>query len=343
MLQPSTLTTPRPDVGRALATIAKRCARALGSDRRPRRHVSTNTTPRFCAHHGPRRHLRRPDVLACARERKVAGHGGSVERTQGAGVRSASAAPPWSSGVRPGSSARYGCLLPRVVPSKADHPSAPRIQGISRAAAQAKRATVDAEAPRGVWAHTAPRPPIGAELRGASFGEHRLLATLLQPALCQAEHMGTVGSCPSSRATPTAELCAPGARALGRQSGRHRRHDQREGRRGQQEPHIALSAHLRTQHSPLTDDLRHPPSHMTGGARRLSGQDGSSVAVRQLTTSTGVLRHRSHGGCRLALSLRSPAPLGGHAGVGGGQGVAGGAGWPTAWPLATRLGWARGL
>ena len=55
MLQPSALTTPRPDVGRALATLAKRCARALGSDRWPRRHVSTNTTPRFCVHHGPRR------------------------------------------------------------------------------------------------------------------------------------------------------------------------------------------------------------------------------------------------------------------------------------------------
>ena len=54
MLQPSVLTTPRPDVGRALTTLAKRCARALGSDRRPRRHVSTNTTPRFCVHHGPR-------------------------------------------------------------------------------------------------------------------------------------------------------------------------------------------------------------------------------------------------------------------------------------------------
>ena len=117
MLQPLALTTPRPDLGGALATLAKRCARALGSDRRPRRHVGTNTTPRFCVHHGPRRHLRRSDVLACARERKVAGHGGSVERTQGAGVRSASAAPPWASGVRPRSSTRCGCLLPRVVPS----------------------------------------------------------------------------------------------------------------------------------------------------------------------------------------------------------------------------------
>ena len=118
MLQPVALTTPRPDLGGALATLAKRCARALGSDRRPRRHVSTNTTPRFCVHHGPRRHLRHPDVLACARERKVAGHGGSVERTQGAGVRSASAAPPWASGVRPRSSTWCGCLLPRVVPSR---------------------------------------------------------------------------------------------------------------------------------------------------------------------------------------------------------------------------------
>ena len=121
MLHPSALTTPRPDVGRALTTLAKRCARALGSDRRPRRHVSTNTTPRFCVHHGPRRHLRQPDVLACARERKVAGHGGSVERTQGAGVRSASAAPPWASGVRPGSSARCGCLLPPSRAVQTDH------------------------------------------------------------------------------------------------------------------------------------------------------------------------------------------------------------------------------
>jgi hypothetical protein len=153
----------------------------------------------------------------------------------------------------------------------------------------------------------------------------------------------SIYSPPSSRATPTAELCAPGTRALGRQSDRHRRRDQREERRGQQEPHIALSAHLRTQHSPLTDDLRHPTSHLTGGARRLSGQDGSSVAVRQLTTSTGVLRHRPHGGCRLALSLRSPAPPSAGMLGWGGQGVAGGAGWPTAQPLATRLGWARGL
>ena len=153
----------------------------------------------------------------------------------------------------------------------------------------------------------------------------------------------SIYSPPSSRATPTAELCAPGARALGRQSGRHRRRDQREERRGQHEPHIALSAHLHTRHSPLTDDLRHPTSHLTGGARRLSGQDGSSVAVRQLTTSTGVLRHRPHGGWRLALSLRSPAPPSAGMLGWGGQGVAGGAGWPTAWPLATRLGWARGL
>ena len=148
---------------------------------------------------------------------------------------------------------------------------------------------------------------------------------------------------PSSRATPTAELCAPGARALGRQSGRHRRRDQREERRGQHEPHIALSAHLHTRHSPLTDDLRHPTSHLTGGARRLSGQDGSSAAVRQLTTSTGVLRHRPRRGWRLALSLRSPAPPSAGMLGWGGRGVAGGAGWPTAWPLATRLGWARGL
>ena len=135
----------------------------------------------------------------------------------------------------------------------------------------------------------------------------------------------SICSPPSSRATPTAELCAPGARALGRQSSRHRRHDQHEGRRGQQEPHIALSAHLRTQHSPLTDDLRHPTSHLTGGARRLSGQDGSSAAVRQLTTSTGVLRHRPHGGWRLALSLRSPAPpSAGMLGWGGSGGRRGG-------------------
>ena len=248
MLQPLALTTPRPDVGRALATLAKRCARALGSGRRPRRHVGTNTTPRFCVHHGPRRHLRWPDVLACARERKVAGHGGSVERTQGAGVRSASAAPPWASGVRPGSSARCGCLLPQVVPSRPDHPSAPHVQDISRAATQAKRATADAEAPRCVWAHTAPRPPIRAELRGASFGVHRLLAALLQPALCQAEHMGRAAA-QAARATPTAGLRAASARALVHQSSRHHHHDQREGRWGRQEPQIALSAHLRTWHS----------------------------------------------------------------------------------------------
>ena len=281
-------------------------------------------------------------MLACARERKVAGHGGSVERTQGAGVRSASAAPPWASGVRPGSSARCGCSCPPVVPSRQTTRSAHRAQDISRAAPQANRVTASAEAPRGVWAHTAPRPPIGAELRGASFGEHRLLATLLQPALCQAEHMGRAAP-PSSRATPRAELCAPGARALGRQSSLHHRRDQREERRGQHEPHIALSTHLHTRHSPLTDDLRHPTSHLTGGARRLSGQDGSSAAVRQLTTSTGVLRHRPRRGWRLALSLRSPAPpSAGMLGVGG-QGVAGGAGSPTAQVLPTKLGWARGL
>ena len=133
MLHPSALTTPRPDLGGALATLAKRCARALGSDRGPRRHVSTNTTPRFCVHHGPRRHLRQPDVLACARERKVAGHGGSVERTQEAGVRSASAAPPWAPGVRAGSSARCGCLLPPSRAVQTGHPSAPHAQDISRA------------------------------------------------------------------------------------------------------------------------------------------------------------------------------------------------------------------
>ena len=58
----------------------------------------------------------------CKGERKVAGHGGSVERTQGAGVRSASAAPPWASGVRPGSSARCGCLLPPSRAVQTDHP-----------------------------------------------------------------------------------------------------------------------------------------------------------------------------------------------------------------------------
>ena len=184
----------------------------------------------------------------CKGERKVAGHGGSVERTQGAGVRSASAAPPWASGVRPGSSARCGCLLPQVVPSRPDHPSAPHVQDISRAATQAKRATADAEAPRCVWAHTAPRPPIRAELRGASFGVHRLLAALLQPALCQAEHMGRAAA-QAARATPTAGLRAASARALVHQSSRHHHHDQREGRWGRQEPQIALSAHLRTWHS----------------------------------------------------------------------------------------------
>ena len=255
---------------------------------------------------------------------------------------SASAAPPWALGVRPGSSARCGCLLPPSRAVQTDHPSAPHVQDISRAATQAKRATADAEAPRGVWAHTAPRPPIGAELRGASFGEHRLLAALLQPALCQAEHMGRAAA-QAARATPTAGLRAPSARALVRRSSRHHHHDQREGRWGQQEPQIALSAHLRTWHSPLTNDLRHPTSHLTGGARRLTGQDGSSAAVRQLTTSMGVLRHRPRRGWRLALSLRSPAPPSGGMLGWGGQGVAGGAGWPTAWPLATRLGWARGL
>ena len=130
---------------------------------------------------------RRPDVLACARERKAAGRGGSVERTQGAGARSASATPPWAEGVGFGSSARCGSSCPPVVPSRQTTRSAHRAQDISRAAPQANRVTAGAEAPRGVWAHTAPRPPIGAELWGASFGEHRLRAALLQPALCQAE------------------------------------------------------------------------------------------------------------------------------------------------------------
>ena len=187
----------------------------------------------------------------------------------------------------------------------------------------ATRPTAAGKAWRGVCAHMTPRPPIGAKICGASFGERGQ-----RPAhvwlWCGQRRRLQWCSCPSSRATPTAELCAPGARALGRQSSRHHRHDQREERRGQQEPHIALSAHLRTRHSPLTDDLRHPPSHLTGGARRLSGQDGSSVAVRQLTTSTGVLRHRPHGGWRLALSLRSPAPPSAGMLGWGGRGVAGG-------------------
>jgi len=342
MLHPSALTTPRPDVGRALTTLAKRCARALGSDRRPRRHVSTNTTPRFCVHHGPRRHLRQAGrACLCKGEEGSRTWGKCRADTRG-----------WRAQCFSRTTLGIGCeawvLRPVRLPPAPEscRPDRPPVctpcARHQQSSPQANRATADAEAPRVVWAHTAPRPPIGAELRGASFGEHRLLATLLQPALCQAEHMGRAAP-PSSRATPAAELCAPGARALGRQSGRHRRRDQREERRGQHEPHIALSAHLHTRHSPLTDDLRHPTSHLTGGARRLSGQDGSSVAVRQLTTSTGVLRHRPHGGWRLALSLRSPAPPSAGMLGWGGQGVAGGAGWPTAQPLATRLGWARGL
>ena len=122
---------------------------------------------------------RRPDVLACARERKAAGRGGSVERTQGAGARSASATPLWAEGVGFGSSARCGSSCPPVVPSRQTTWSAHRAQDISRAAPQANRVTAGAEAPRGVWAHTAPRPPIRAELWGASFGEHRLRAALL--------------------------------------------------------------------------------------------------------------------------------------------------------------------
>jgi len=256
-------------------------------------------------------------------------------------VRSASAAPPWASGVRPGSSARCGCLLPRVVPSRQTtrlHPmcktSAEQLHRQREPQRTQKRHVVSGLTQR------------RGHLSEPSSGAHRLASIGYSPP-CSSQHSVRLStgarSCPSSRATPAAELCAPGARALGRQSSRHHRHDQREERRGQQEPHIALSAHLRTQHSPLTDDLRHPTSHLTGGARRLSGQDGSSAAVRQLTTSTGVLRHRPRRGWRLALSLRSPAPPSAGMLGWGGRGVAGGAGWPTAQPLATRLGWARGL
>lgn len=283
MLQPSALTTPRPDVGRALATLAKRCSRALGSGRRPRRHVGTNTTPRFCVHHGPRRHLRWPDVLACARERKVAGHGGSVERTQGAGVRSASAAPPWASGVRPGSSARCGCLLPQVVPSRPDHPSAPHVQDISRAATQAKRATADAEAPRCVWAHTAPRPPIRAELRGASFGVHRLLAALLQPALCQAEHMGPKlleprpqqGSVRPARAPLSTRAAVTITTTSAKGAGDDK------SRRSHSPPTCARGT------APPTGELQAPQQPTPGGTRRLRSSDSSSAAVFELTTTAG--------------------------------------------------------
>ena len=73
---------------------------------------------------------RRPDVLACARERKAAGRGGSVERTQGAGARSASATPLWAEGVGFGSSARCGSSCPPVVPSRQTTRSAHRAQDI---------------------------------------------------------------------------------------------------------------------------------------------------------------------------------------------------------------------
>ena len=229
---------------------------------------------------------RRPDVLACARERKAAGRGGSVERTQGAGARSASATPLWAEGVGFGSSARCSSSCPPVVPSRQTTWSAHRAQDISRAAPQANRVTAGAEAPRGVWAHTAPRPPIGAELWGASFGEHRLLAALLQPALCQAEHMGRAAA-QAARATPTAGLRAASARALVHQSSRHHHHDQREGRWGRQEPQIALSAHLRTWHSAPTGELQAPQQPTPGGTRRLRSSDSSSAAVFELTTTAG--------------------------------------------------------
>ena len=58
--QPSALTTPRPEVGKGLATLAKRCAPGRGSDRRPRRHVRTNTAPRFSLRREPRRPLDPP-------------------------------------------------------------------------------------------------------------------------------------------------------------------------------------------------------------------------------------------------------------------------------------------
>ena len=200
-------------------------------------------------------------------------------------MRSASAAPPWASGVRPRSSTRCGCLLPRVVPSR----QTTRLHPMCKTSAEQlhrQRATADAEAPRCVWAHTAPRPPIRAELRGASFGVHRLLAALRQPALCQAEHMGRAAA-QAARATPTAGLRAPSARALGRRSSRHHHHDQREGRRGQQEPQIALSAHLRTWHSAPTGELQAPRQPTPGGTRRLRSSDSSSAAVFELTTTAG--------------------------------------------------------
>jgi len=331
-LQPSALTAPQPDVGRALATLAKRCAADLGSDRRPRRHVSTNTTPRFSRRRGPRRHL----TISCGFMRggrwwagaTVVAVKASLGRWPGRGAAPASRAvyrgwcglraedgcsscarhcwlaqPIATLGGRnrcPGNRGNNMCSLSQTPPQppvvagrvrgrgQADPPlvstrtrgEMPRrpdllaggVQGeegsrtwgkcradtrgwraqrfsrttlgigcearvlrpvrlppapescrpdrppslhtmrkTQRADPQAKRVTAAGKARCGVWAHTVLRPPIGAELRGASFGEHRLLAALLQPALCQAEHWGAQLPKQSSHARSRA-LCARRAR-----------------------------------------------------------------------------------------------------------------------------------
>ena len=206
----------------------------------------------------------------------------------------------------------------------------------------ATRPVVDAEAWRGICAHMTPRPPVGAERPGASFGERgqrpahvwswcgqRRRVQHLQPPK-QSSHAHSRALCarrarpwPPEQPSPSPRPArrAPGIAGAAHRALRPPAHAAQPPRRRSEAPH-------------------QPPDRRCEEAEWPGRQLGGSAPAYHI--HGGAPAPTSRGLAASSQSARPRAALGGHAGVGG-SGARRSAGWPRGRPLPARLGVLRGL
>ena len=148
--------------------LAIRCAPELGSDRWPRRCVSPDTTWRFCVRCGSLCLCScSADVLHMGCRRVVCLYGTTRGRRQPHRVEDLGLTPEAQGGAAEALRTPAPCVRSTLPPCPATFLSLAQ----ASTSGLATRPVVDADAGRGIGAHMTPRPPIGAERPGASFGE----------------------------------------------------------------------------------------------------------------------------------------------------------------------------
>ena len=239
-------------------------------------------------------------------------------------MRSASAAPPWASGVRPRSSTRCGCLLPRVVRSRQTthlHPmcktSAEQLHRQREPQRTQKRHVVSGLTQR------------RGHLSEPSSGAHRLASIGYSPP-CSSQHsvrLSTWGAQPpqqSSHAHSRA-LCARRARPWPPEqpSPSPRPVRRASGTAGAAHRALRPPAHPAQPPHRRSEAPHQPPDRRCEEAEWPGRQLGGSAPAYHI--HGGAPTPTSRGLAASSQSAQPRAALGGHAGVGG-SGVAGG-GW----------------